>query len=111
EVVVHVRPFIPETSGAPKRSVPNYLSLSHTASLAPDLPRRRVVLSEDAANVCRTGDIRLVLFEWSPGHLFEVSGLREDHDLVQPVYTEAWEKFQPCAEANSAQEIHHLLEG
>jgi hypothetical protein len=38
-------------------------------------------------------------------------GLREDHDLVERVYTKPWEKFQPQSQPNSAQQVHHFLEG
>ena len=59
------------------------------------------------------GSVRITLRrrEVSTCSLLQMSPLRKDHDLVQGIYSEIGEKFQPRPQSHAAQEVDHLLEG
>ena len=68
-------------------------------------------VGQHPADVGRAVRHRLPLPEAGPTRgLLEVRGLREDHDLVERVYTKPREEFQAHAQPHAAQQVHHFLE-
>jgi hypothetical protein len=66
---------------------------------------------ENLPDVRSPVSVLLARGEVAPGGLFEVRGLREDHQFVERIYSNSREKLQAHPKTNPAQEVHQLVEG